>query len=68
MDLLDDFDRVRQTFAELSDVGKRLDSTLAEETPAIQPAAAAYDLPSLSVEVTVKQAARWVPGMLMEAN
>ncbi|WIA14238.1 hypothetical protein OEZ85_002776 [Tetradesmus obliquus] len=58
MDLLDDFDRVRQTFAELSDVGKRLDSTLAEEPPVIQPAAASYDLPSLSVEVTVRQAAR----------
>jgi hypothetical protein len=64
MDLLDDFDRVRQTFAELSDVGKRLDSTLAEEPPVIQPAVAAYDLPSLSVEVTVRQASRSVPATI----
>jgi hypothetical protein len=67
MDLLDDFDRVRQTFAELSDVGKRLDSTLAEEPPVIQPAVAAYDLPSLSVEVTVRQASRWVPATVLLA-
>jgi hypothetical protein len=67
MDLLDDFDRVRQTFAELSDVGKRLDSTLAEEPPVIQPAVAAYDLPSLSIEVTVRQASRSVSRTVLRA-
>lgn len=58
MDLLDDFDRVRQTFADLGELGKRFDSTLSEEPPVISAPSVSYDLPSLSVEVTVKQAAR----------
>lgn len=61
MDLLDDFARVRETFAELGDVGKRLDNSLEEESPAVAATpTAAYDLPTLSVEVTVRQAARYV--------
>lgn len=59
MDLLDDFARVRETFAELGEVGKRLDSTLSDESPAgAATPTVAYDLPTLSVEVTVRQAAR----------
>lgn len=58
MDLLDDFARVRETFAELGEVGKRLDSTLSDEPPAVAATPTAYDLPTLSVEVSLRQAAR----------
>jgi hypothetical protein len=62
MDLLDDFDRVRATFSELGAIGQRIDSTLAEEpgSSSLNVASTSYDLPGLSVEPTVRQAARWV--------
>lgn len=62
MDLLDDFDRVRATFSELGAIGQRIDSTLAEEggPSSLNVASTSYDLPGLSVEATVRQAARCV--------
>jgi hypothetical protein len=61
MDLLDDFDRVRATFSELGAIGQRIDSTLADEGGAssLNVASTSYDLPGLSVEATVRQAARY---------
>lgn len=60
MDLLDDFDRVRATFSELGAIGQRIDSTVAEEggPSSLNVASTSYDLPGLSVEATVRQAAR----------
>lgn len=62
MDLLDDFDRVRATFSELGAIGQRIDSTLADEggaSSSLNVASTSYDLPGLSVEATVRQAARY---------
>lgn len=64
MDLLDDFDRVRATFSELSAIGQRIDSSYqsADESggvgPSLNVASTSYDLPGLSVEATMRQAAR----------
>lgn len=60
MDLLDDFDRVRATFSELGAIGQRIDSSLAAEggSSSLNVASTSYDLPGLSVEATVRQAAR----------
>ena len=60
MDLLDDFDRARATFAELGAISERIDSGLADAMPAAVavPGPTDYDLPCLSLEPTVRQAAR----------
>jgi hypothetical protein len=63
MDLLDDFDRVSATFSELGALGQRIDSSLAAEQAAgtaggLALPSTSYDLPGLSVEPTVRQAAR----------
>lgn len=59
MDLLDDFARVRETFQELGEVSNRFDSTSAEEPPTVAATASvSYDLPALSVDISVRQAAR----------
>eukprot|EP00879_Flechtneria_rotunda_P019362 GHRR01020334.1.p1 GENE.GHRR01020334.1~~GHRR01020334.1.p1 ORF type:complete len:907 (+),score=281.55 GHRR01020334.1:278-2998(+) len=59
MDLLDDFDRVRATFAELGDISKRIDTNLADEpAAAIASPSTPYDTPALFVEVSARQAAR----------
>eukprot|EP00877_Chromochloris_zofingiensis_P007678 jgi/Chrzof1/3163/Cz12g14060.t1 len=63
MNLVEEFDRVRNTFSELGQIGERFDSVTGEEvfddavivgdTPSTS-----YDLPSLTIEVTIRQAAR----------
>ncbi|KAF8061305.1 VPS18 [Scenedesmus sp. PABB004] len=55
MDLLDDFNSVRQTFAELGELGG---AALGDDSPELAPPPAACDLPSLSIEASVRQAAR----------
>jgi hypothetical protein len=63
MDLLEDFNTVRTTFADLSTAGERFDNGTTDDglkdrggpaSPSLS-----YDGPSLSVDVTVRQAARW---------
>jgi len=58
MDLLDDFDRVRATFVDQSQIQhqERFDSTL--EEPGNTGPQVVYDLPALSLDVTVRQASR----------
>lgn len=70
MNLVEEFDRVRNTFSELGQIGERFDSVTGEEvfddavivgdTPSTS-----YDLPSLTIEVTIRQAARWVLALLV---
>jgi len=66
MDLLDDFDRVRATFSELGAIGQRIDSSLADDggVSSLNVASTSYDLPGLSVEASVRQAARCDSGAL----
>lgn len=60
MDLLDEFDRVRATFSELGALGQRIDSSLIQDgsTSSLNVASASIELPGLSVEASVRQAAR----------
>lgn len=67
MDLLDDFDRVRATFSELGAIGQHIDSSLADDggVSSLNVASMSYDLPGLSVEASVRQAARCDGGALL---
>ena len=67
MDLLDDFDRVRATFSELGAVGQRVEEDEAGPSSSLNVASTSYDLPSLSVEATVRQAARYAPSAHFQA-
>ncbi len=68
MDLLEDFDRARDNFSELGLLTERLHGTIEEEgytdTSFTGPAVSS-DLPSLSVDVTVRQASRWAPSLAL---
>jgi hypothetical protein len=65
MDLLEDFNTVRTTFADLSTAGERFDNGTTDDGlkdrggPSLGSPSVSYDGPALSVDVTVRQAARW---------
>lgn len=67
MDLLSEFDRARDTFSELGHLSERFQSGFGEDegegSPSFRVAgpipSTSYDLPSLTADVTLRQAARY---------